>query len=81
MTPNLQLREDQKRDPIVHEAFSFMTVFNLCRELHVLPRAGGILDQDSYFVLLMNHAMSCINDRQELDRRKTESGTPSIPRR
>lgn len=39
----------------------------MCQELHVLPKSGGLLDQDGLFVHLMKHAMMAQNERRELD--------------
>jgi hypothetical protein len=40
-----------------------MTV--LCRDLGVLPRAGGLLDQDSYHVWLMQQTLTVLNEKEQ----------------
>jgi hypothetical protein len=43
---------------------------NLCRELHVLPRAGGLMDQDSYHVYLIQETLAVL---QEKERKEVEA--------
>lgn len=45
----------------------------LCKQLHVLPRAGGLLDQDSFHVYGMNLVLAALNERQELEQKRAES--------
>jgi hypothetical protein len=42
----------------------------MCQELHVLPKPGGLYDQDSLYVHLMKHALMAQHERRELDNRK-----------
>lgn len=42
----------------------------MCQELHVLPKPGGLYDQDSLFVHLMKFALVNQHERRELDNRK-----------
>jgi hypothetical protein len=42
-----------------------MTV--LCRDLHVLPKAGGLLDQDSYHVYLIQETLAVIHEKERRD--------------
>lgn len=49
----------------------------LCQDLHVLPNAGGLLDQDSYHVWLMQTVMRAQNEKAELD--KQRNSKPSAP--
>jgi hypothetical protein len=51
----------------------FLETFKMCQELHVLPRGGGLYDQDSYFVHVMKHALNAQNERAELDRHKASA--------
>lgn len=39
----------------------------MCQELHVLPKPGGLYDQDSMFVHLMKYALVAQHERRELD--------------
>lgn len=39
----------------------------LCRELGVLPRAGGLLEQDSYHVWLMQETIAVLNEKERID--------------
>jgi hypothetical protein len=42
-----------------------MTV--LCRDLHVLPQAGGLLDQDSYHIWLIQETLAVLHEKEEAD--------------
>jgi hypothetical protein len=44
----------------------------MCQELHCLPSAGGLLDQDSYHVWIMNLVTSAQAERAALDRKKMD---------
>jgi hypothetical protein len=39
----------------------------LCRDLGVLPRAGGLLDQDSYHVWLLQETLTVLHEKEEKD--------------
>lgn len=47
-----------------------ITLTNLCQALHTLPRAGGLLDQDSYHVWLIEQVLNAQAERAEIERRK-----------
>jgi hypothetical protein len=51
-------------------------MYMLCKRFHVLPEAGGLLDQDAYFVHLVEEAMSAEMDREKLEqvREKVKHG-------
>lgn len=53
-----------------NEATRVIGLVSLVQEFHVLPRAGGILDQDCYFVFLLNHVLLFQQARHELDQKK-----------
>lgn len=55
---------------LLDDAGKFLELLSICQELHVLPKGGGLLDQDSYFVHLMKYALVCQQDRRELDNHK-----------
>jgi hypothetical protein len=40
----------------------------LCSELHVLPRAGGVLDQDPYELYLLRAGLSGLNKKVARER-------------
>ena len=42
-----------------------MTV--LCRDLHVLPKTGGLLDQDSYHVWLIDKTLAVLSEKEQND--------------
>lgn len=37
----------------------------LCKTLRQLPKPGGILDQDSYYMLLIKLALEAFNEKDE----------------
>jgi hypothetical protein len=47
----------------------------LCRDLHVLPGPGGLLEQDSYHVWLLQQTLAVFNEaeRQEVERQKAQA--------
>ena len=54
----------------VVQVHAFMEMYSICENFHVMPKAGGLLDQDSLFVYLLKFAMICHHERQELDARR-----------
>lgn len=44
----------------------------MCQHLHCLPGPGGLLDQDSFFVEVMDMVVDAQGVKQELDRKKQE---------
>jgi hypothetical protein len=65
-------------DPDVRE---LVEMTSLCKELHVLPRAGGLLDQDSYHVYGMGLVLAAFNERQQLEHRRMEAEQRTKARR
>lgn len=53
----------------------------LCRDLKVLPRAGGLLDQDSYHVWLMDKVFAAMDKRTNQEANKTNSVPGRVPKR
>ena len=53
----------------------------LCRELHVLPQAGGLLDQDSYHVWLMQETLTVLAEKERLEMDKARSQAAAKSRR
>jgi len=45
----------------------------VCREFHILPRAGGLYDQDSFFVYVLQHYISWISEKEELDTKAAQA--------
>jgi hypothetical protein len=50
-----------------------MTV--LCRDLGILPGSGGLFDQDSYHVWLLQETLAALREKEQadLDRQKHEA--------
>lgn len=47
----------------------------MCKELRVLPQSGGLLDQDSFFVYVLQIYLSASAEKQALDAKKQEAQT------
>jgi hypothetical protein len=56
-----------------------MTV--LCRELHVLPGPGGLLDQDSYHVWLIEQTLQVLNEKEKAEMEAEQAKARSQARR
>jgi len=54
-------------DTVVEQAIE---TANLCRAFHVLPRAGGLYDQDSRDVYMMAAVLSAQAEREEMERKQ-----------
>lgn len=55
------------------DALATLNLVRICEKMHTLPLAGGLLDQDYLFVLLINDIFVWDEQRAELDRRKDGS--------
>jgi hypothetical protein len=55
------------------EVAGILSMVRMCQGLNVLPKAGGLLDQDSYFVFLLEQVMIADQEKQELDRARQEA--------
>lgn len=49
------------------DVWGVMNLIHISQTLHVLPQAGGILDQDALFILLYNHVEECQTARAKID--------------
>lgn len=67
MIPDRKIKEKDQNKVEVHQASIFLDLFNMCQGINVLPRPGGLLDQDSFYVTLMRYALLCQHDKQKLD--------------
>lgn len=61
----------RKPDEVVAQA---ITLTNLCQTLHVLPRAGGLLDQDARHVYMIECVLAAQNERAEMERKRQAQG-------
>jgi hypothetical protein len=52
------------------EVVGIVNLVRMCQQLRALPQAGGIYDQDSYFVFLYQQVVDADNERQRLDQAK-----------
>lgn len=51
---------------------------SLCKAFNALPRAGGILDQDSLFAYVANIYQQAVAEREAEQVRKTEQQSRSV---
>jgi hypothetical protein len=61
----------RKPDPLVERA---ITLTNLCQALHVLPRAGGLYDQDPRDIYMISCVLSAQAEKAEMDSKKAQQG-------
>lgn len=50
-----------------------INITNMCQALSALPRAGGLFDQDSYVIYLMQQVLVAQAERAELDYKKSQA--------
>lgn len=62
---------------VSRQAVDIINIIDICQRLSVLPRAGGLLDQDKLFVLLLQNVLVWRQQREELDRAKANAKTPA----
>jgi hypothetical protein len=69
--------------PPDEEVSSAVDMTILCRELHVLPGPGGLLDQDSYHVWLLQNTLEVLNEKekQDMDKKMAEAKAKAPRRR
>jgi hypothetical protein len=60
---------------IAQEALVVLSVIRMCQEFHQMPHAGGMLDQDSVFIFILQHVLTWDAQRAELDRSKQKAKT------
>lgn len=64
MVPNRTIKEPQ--------AVYFLEVWSLCLLTKALPKSGGLLDQDSFYMHLAKNAFRWKQDREQADMHKAE---------
>lgn len=65
---------NRKADP---EVAAIMNAVNTCQVLHCLPRPGGLFDQDSFFVEVMQIVLVAQQERNEKDSKQAERNAKS----
>lgn len=53
---------------VAQEAKTILSIVTLCDRFHTMPKAGGLFEQDSLFVYMLDSIMAWEYERQELDR-------------
>lgn len=54
------------------EVLSVLQLIRMCQVTGGLPSAGGVLDQDAYFMFLYMHVRIFDDERQDLDMRRAK---------
>lgn len=49
----------------------------MCTVFNVMPKAGGLLDQDKLFIYVLQNTLNWKRQREELDRQKTNAKVPT----
>jgi hypothetical protein len=49
------------------EVREIVNIVRMCQGLQALPRAGGLLDQDSYFVYLLSVVLSADAEKEKME--------------
>lgn len=55
------------------EVLSILRLVRLCQSLNALPGPGGLLDQDAYFVYLVEKVLSYDEERQAIDNARAKA--------
>ena len=64
---------NKKPDP---ETSFIISLWSDCREFKVLPRSGGLLDQDAYYVLGMRLVDEAVAERDKHNANRPEGHKP-----
>lgn len=70
LVPDRTIKPQDHGKMEVLQASIFLDLFNMCQTLKVLPKPGGLLDQDSLYVFLMRHTLVYQEAKRELDEAK-----------
>lgn len=60
--------------PTDDEAALAIDLTSMCKAFHVLPRAGGLLDQDYYTIRLLQAGLRAFAILEELEMEKAKKG-------
>ena len=60
------------------DVWGVMNLIHISQTLHVLPQAGGILDQDALFISLYNYVEECQTARAKIDERQEKMKNRNI---
>jgi hypothetical protein len=55
------------------EVLAILDVVRMCQSLNVLPRLGGLLDQDAYFAFLLARVLGFDEERQALENARAKA--------
>jgi hypothetical protein len=60
--------------PADWEVITIVNMVRMCQKMNTLPSVGGLLDQDAYFVYLLNVILAADEKRAELDQARAKAG-------
>lgn len=62
---------------VAQDALAILSIVRICEKFYKFPKDGGLLDQDSLFVYILQHILMWDYQRAELDRSKQQSSMPT----
>lgn len=63
----------RKTGEVDYDVATIVNMIDLCRDMHVLPIAGGLFDQDALFIDLYEYVFQLRATREDMDRRQQEA--------
>jgi len=55
------------------EVSAILGLVRMCQNLNVLPQAGGLLDQDAYFVFILEQVMLADEERRAIEQSRAKA--------
>lgn len=55
--------DDKSNHAYVAEVNLAIELYNYCKEFRVLPREGGLFEQDAYIMLLLQYVSVAVNEK------------------
>ena len=62
--------DDRSDHEYAREVDRVINLYNHCKDFHVLPRSGGVYDQDSMTMYLLSVVREAVNERASKDSQK-----------
>jgi len=77
--PDYKVKPSDAEKPEYIQASHFLSLFRTCERMRCMPKAGGLYDQDSLFVHLMQYTMVVDDERRKFDERKSSVNASKQP--
>lgn len=68
--------KDFSDHPYKAQVNTVLELYNFCKEFKTLPREGGLLEQDSYTMLLLGAVIDAVNERTANEQSRSRSQVP-----